>query len=147
MPASHIYVRHLSDPGGFDTVTRLRDPVPADGRKVPGGWWPPLMLDPGWIRENHHRFDVFHVHFGFDAIGPAVLAEVVQELKMHDKPLVYTVHDLRNPHHTEPDAHAEQQEVLIAAAQALITLTPGAAQVMAARWNRQVHVLPAPACG
>ena len=144
VPASHIYVRHLSDPGGFDTVTRLRDPVPADGRKVPGGWWPPLMLDPGWIRENHHRFDVFHVHFGFDAIGPAVLAEVVQELKMHDKPLVYTVHDLRNPHHIEPDAHAEQQEVLIAAAQALITLTPGAAQVVAARWNRQVHVLPHP---
>ena len=68
---------------------------------------------------------MFHVHFGFDAIGPAVLAEVVQELKMHDKPLVYTVHDLRNPHHTEPAAHAEQQEVLIAAAQALITLTPG----------------------
>ena len=79
VPASHIYVRHLSDPGGFDTVTRLRDPVPADGRTVPGGWWPPLMLDPGWIRENHHRFDVFHVHFGFDAIGLAVLAEVEQD--------------------------------------------------------------------
>ena len=30
------------------------------------------MLDPGWIRENHHRFDVFHVHFGSAAIGPAV---------------------------------------------------------------------------
>ena len=55
-----------------DTVTRLRHPVPADGRKVPAGWWPPLMLDPGWIRENHHRFDVFHVHFGSAAIGPAV---------------------------------------------------------------------------
>ena len=36
--------------------------------------------------------------------------------KRHNKPLVYTVHDLRNPHHTESDAHAAQQEELIAAA-------------------------------
>ena len=95
-----------------DSIQQLyasRVVFPPDGRKVPGGWWPPLMLDPKWIRENHHRFDVFDVHFGFDAIGPAVLAEVEQELKLHDKPLVYTLHDLRNPHHTEPDEHAEQQ--------------------------------------
>ena len=112
VPQSHIYVRHLSHPGGFDPVTRLPDPVPADGRKVPGGWWPPLMLNPTWIEEHHNEFDVFHVHFGFDAVGPEVLADVVQELKMHDKPLVYTVHDLRNPHHLDPDAHTEQQDVL-----------------------------------
>ena len=102
VPASHVYVRHLSQPGGRDPVVRLDDPVPADGRTVPGGWWPPLMLEPGWVSDNHHRFDVFHIHFGFDAIGPQVLTEVVQELKMHDKPLVYTVHDLRNPHHPDP---------------------------------------------
>ena len=68
VPASHVYVRHLASPDGAGTVTRLRDPVPADGAKVPGGWWPPLMLDPHWISQNHQRFDVFHIHFGFDAI-------------------------------------------------------------------------------
>ena len=67
------------------------------------------------------RFDVFHIHFGFDAIGPQVLTRSGAELKMHDKPLVYTVHDLRNPHHPEPAAHAEQQDVLVAAAHTLIT--------------------------
>jgi hypothetical protein len=123
---------------------RLNDPVPADGRTVPGGWWPPLMLEPGWVSDNHHRFDVFHVHFGFDAIGPEVLTQVVQELKMYGKPLVYTVHDLRNPHHPEPAAHAEQQEVLLAAAHTVITLTPGAARVIRRRWNRAAHVLPHP---
>ena len=27
------------------------------------------MLDPHWIAQNHKRFDVFHIHFGFDAIS------------------------------------------------------------------------------
>jgi hypothetical protein len=144
VPAAHIYVRHLSHPGGFDRVVRLDDPVPADGRTVPGGWWPPLMLEPGWVSDNHRRFDVFHIHFGFDSIGPDVLTEVVQELKVHDKPLVYTVHDLRNPHHPEPDAHAEQQDVLLAAAHTVITLTPGAARTIRRRWNRSAYVLPHP---
>jgi hypothetical protein len=144
VPASHIYVRHLSEPGGVDPVVRLDDPVPDDGRTVPGGWWPPLMLEPGWVSDNHHRFDVFHIHFGFDAIGPEVLSEVVHELKVHDKPLVYTVHDLRNPHHVEPGAHAEQQDVLLAAAHTVITLTPGAARAIDQRWNRSAQVLPHP---
>lgn len=144
VPASHVYVRHLSPPGWFNPVVRLDDPVPADGRTVPGGWWPPLMLEPGWVSDNHQRFDVFHVHFGFDAVGPEVLTEVVQELKMFDKPLVYTVHDLRNPHHPGPDAHAAQQDVLLAAAHTVITLTPGAARVIRRRWNRSAYVLPHP---
>ena len=144
VPGSHIYVRHLSAPAGTDTVVRLADPEPGDGRTVPGGWWPPLMLEPGWVSTNHDRFDVFHVHFGFDAVGPDVLTDVIHELKIHHKPLVYTVHDLRNPHHLRPDAHAVQQEVVIAAADELITLTAGAAQAIWQRWGRNVHVLPHP---
>jgi hypothetical protein len=144
VPASHVYVRHLSGPGGFDSVVRLADPVPADGRTVPGGWWPPLMLEPGWVSRNHHRFDVFHVHFGFDAITPDTLTGVVQELKSHDKPLVYTIHDLRNPHHDKPQAHAQQQDVLVAAADELITLTPGAARAVRTRWGRRCRVLAHP---
>jgi hypothetical protein len=144
VPASHVYVRHLADPAGVDAVRRLSDPVPRDGRKVPGGWWPPLMLEPGWVTENRDRFDVFHVHFGFDAIAPEDLREVVGELKRHNKPLVYTVHDLRNPHHPERTAHDEQQDVLVAAANALITLTPGAARAVSERWGRNAVVLPHP---
>lgn len=144
VPESHIYVRHLAEPGGRNAVHRLPDPVPSDGRKVPGGWWPPLMLEPGWITDNHDRFDVFHVHFGFDAIAPGDLRKVVEELEQHDKPLVYTVHDLRNPHHTEPTAHDKQQDVLVAAAGTLITLTPGAARAVIERWGRNAVVLPHP---
>lgn len=144
VPGSHVYVRHLADPSGRDTVVRLTDPVPADGRTVPGGWWPPLMLEPGWVSANHDRFDVFHVHFGFDAVGADVLTAVLQELKSHHKPLVYTVHDLRNPHHQDPDQHTLQQDVLIGAADALITLTPGAAREIGRRRDKDALVLPHP---
>lgn len=144
VPGSHVYVRHLSHPDGADGVVRLTDPVPRDGRKVPGGWWPPLMLEPGWVSDNHRLFDVFHIQFGFDALSPQILAEVLQELKMHDKPLLYTVHDLRNPHHPEPEAHSELQDVLIAAARTLITLTPGAAAAVSRRWSRTPEVLAHP---
>lgn len=144
VPSSHVYVRHLSDPRERHAVVRLPDPVPANGRKVPGGWWPPMMLEPGWVSDNSDRFDVFHVHFGFDAVGADVLSGVMQELKLHDKPLVYTVHDLRNPHHRDPEAHILQQDILVAAAAELVTLTPGAAQEIQRRWDRQAHVLPHP---
>ncbi|ODQ99818.1 hypothetical protein BHQ21_24955 [Mycobacterium sherrisii] len=150
VPASHVYVRHLSVPAGAEStestesIVRLPDPEPRDGRTVPGGWWPPLMLEPGWVSQNHDSFDVFHVHFGFDAIGPELLAGVVRELKAHGKPLVYTVHDLRNPHHRDSAAHDRQQEVLVAAADELITLTTGAAQTIWDRWGRRCRVLPHP---
>jgi hypothetical protein len=35
------------------------------------------MLEPTWI-EHHYEFDVFHVLFGFAAIGPEGPTEVVQ---------------------------------------------------------------------
>ncbi|MFD6223986.1 glycosyltransferase family protein [Nocardia asteroides] len=144
VPASHVYVRHLSALDGGDAVVRLTDPPPADGRTVPGGWWPPVMLDPTWIRRNHHRFDVFHVHFGFDTVSPRTLGDIIGELRSHDKPLVYTVHDLRNPHQPDPAGHREQLDVLIDGADELITLTSGAAAEIAHRWGRRCQVLGHP---
>ena len=44
------------------------------------------MLDPEWIAQNHSRFDVFHIHFGFDAISTDVLGEVIDELARYGKP-------------------------------------------------------------
>ncbi|WP_169815521.1 glycosyltransferase [Nocardia inohanensis] len=144
VPASHVYVRHLAPVDGTDAVLRLDDPVPADGRKVPGGWWPPVMLDPAWIRAHHHEFDLFHIHFGFDAVPPHTLREIVELLREHGKPLVYTVHDLRNPHQPDPATHNRLLDTLVPAADALITLTPGAARAIAERWDRTAHVLAHP---
>lgn len=55
------------------------------------------MLQPAWIDEHADDFDVFHLHFGFDALSPDKLQGVAGALHRHGKPLVYTVHDLTNP--------------------------------------------------
>ncbi len=144
VPASHVYVRHLSSPDSDDGVLRLLDPIPADGVKVPGGWWPPVMLEPAWARDHIDDFDVFHIHFGFDAVEPETLTEITQILASNQKPLIYTLHDLRNPHHPDSRAHEEQLDILVPAADEVITLTPGAARRIRERWGRDATVLPHP---
>ncbi len=144
VPANHVYVRHLSDPLGDDAVVRLPDvPLPGAGR-VPGGWWPPGLLEAEWVTANQGAFDVFHVHFGFDAKPPDELRALADALDAAGAPLVVTVHDLRNPHHPEPGLHAAQLGVLVQRADALVTLTPGAAREIARRWGRAAEVLPHP---
>lgn len=143
VPSSHVYVRHLaSEDGGSDRVRRLPDPP----RTTDGGpaWWPPVMLDPDWIRAHREDFDLLHVHFGFDALTPEELAGVVGALRETGKPLVQTVHDLRNPHHLGRGLHDEQLDVLVPAADALVTLTPGATDEIARRWGRTATVLAHP---
>ncbi|MDQ0095991.1 glycosyltransferase [Paeniglutamicibacter psychrophenolicus] len=147
VPANQIYIRHLEhpNPGGAREVLRLPDPRPAGGvRSVQSRWWPPAMLSPEWVRANRHAFDLMHIHFGFDAADPAELRGLAAELRRFGKPLVYTVHDLVNPHQPDPGAHRERLEVLIPAADKLITLTPGAAREIHARWGAEAQVLPHP---
>ena len=51
IPAGHPYVAHLADPDG-DAVLRLPDPAPQVADPLPGQWWPPPMLEPGWVRST-----------------------------------------------------------------------------------------------
>jgi len=144
VPANHVYVRHLTSPDGDDGVRRLADPRPCGAPSDQSVWWPPVMLDPEWIERHHAEFDVFHLHFGFDAQSVENLAGVVRSLREHGKPLVQTVHDLRNPHHGDRAAHDAHLDILVPAADHLVTLTPGAAAVIAQRWGRAAQVLPHP---
>lgn len=142
VPSGHVYVRHLAPLDGSGAV-RLPDPDPADPTRPAGAtWWPPVMLDPEWARHGQH--DVFHLHFGFDACPPEQLQELTGVLRGRGTPFVLTVHDLRNPHHEDPRLHDEQLDVLVNAADALVTLTPGAAREIERRWSRQASVIPHP---
>lgn len=143
IPADHVYVRHLSRPGPVgaepaqhDPVRRLADPTTP--------WWPPTMLDADWVHSHAESFDLVHIHFGFDACAPSGLRDLVAALRAHGKPLVQTVHDLRNPHHETRDAHDEHLDILIPDADALITLTQGAASEIQRRWGRVAQVIPHP---
>lgn len=147
VPFSQVYIRHLDplDHASQIRVTRLPDPVPQSGMhnsQVP--WWPPVMLNPEWVRNNHDHFDLMHIHFGFDALDPHELKRTITELRRFRKPLVYTVHDLVDPHQPDVKAHRALLDVLVNSADDLITLTDGAAVQVAARWGRAAHVLPHP---
>ena len=143
LPQGHVYVDHLSDPTGPQTVHRLPDPAPA--HPVPGApWWPQVMLDEGWIRDHVAEFDVYHLHFGFDQTPPETLQRIADTLHELGKPLVYTVHDLRNPHQEDPAAQDAALDVLVPAADELITLTEGAAREVERRWGRRATVVPHP---
>lgn len=147
VPSSHVYVRHLS-PVGFaavdDGVERLADPPPAGRAAAQSRWWPPAMLDADWVMINADRFDIFHLHFGFDARTPAELEQLVAALRSTGKPFVYTVHDLRNPHHLDRIAHDAQLDILIPAADEVVTLTSGAAREIERRWGRTASVIAHP---
>ena len=140
VPTDHVYVRHLSPPqsasGPERRVVRLRDPQDP--------WWPPPALDPAWLHGRIADFDLMHVHFGFDAREVEDLRGVVDVLAAAGRPLVQTVHDLRNPHHLDRHTHDAHLDVLVPSADALITLTTGAAEEIRRRWGRIATVVPHP---
>lgn len=150
VPSGHVYVRHLAPvadgPAGPDVphdVLRLPDPLVSP--HVPASqWWPPPALEADWVLEHAEDFDLCHVHFGFDARSPEDLADWVAALRATGRPLVQTVHDLRNPHHEDRALHDAQLDVLVPAADHLITLTQGAADEIERRWGRRAEVLPHP---
>ena len=142
VPSDHPYVRHLAPVGGDDAVLRLPDP-PIPGAPA-GQWWPSPILEPGWLRAHADELDVVHVHFGFEHRTCAQLRELVTVLRELRLPLVLTVHDLQNPHLTDQGAHVAALDVLVPAAAACLTLTPGAAVEIARRWGVVATVVPHP---
>ncbi|EXF25667.1 hypothetical protein BG28_11300 [Nesterenkonia sp. AN1] len=156
VPASHVYIRHLGHPPEPELeaalgaahappapVHRLPDPPsPRDDPPTGAPWWPPAMLDAAWIKA--HEFDLMHIHFGFDAQTPEQLHEVFDALDARGRPLVYTAHDLWNPHQEDPTLHDSQLEVLFARAREVITLSEQAAAEIWRRWGVKAQVIPHP---
>jgi hypothetical protein len=108
------------------------------------GWVPDPMFSPGMPRRLSDQADLVHLHFGFDHLGPVEIRRWLAELDQAELPLVLTVHDLRNPHHGTPNAHDAVLGVLVPAAAAVVTLTPGAAVEIARRYGRSAEVQPHP---
>jgi hypothetical protein len=140
VPAGHPYVASIApDP----TVARmLADPV-VPGR-APGQWWPPVLLDPAYLRAHDAEFDLLHVHFGLESLPAGRLEEALRIIGDRDIPLVFTVHDLENPQLADQSAYRDRLAAVIDTADELITLTPGVAAHIAARWGRRATVIPHP---
>lgn len=139
IPAGHPYVRHaVADP-----ATVVLPDVPPPGAAA-GQWWPPVMGDAAWVQSNTDRFDVMHVHFGMESFPVAHLHALVRALRAAGRPLIYTVHDLENPQLRDQTRHRDQLDVLVPAADEVVTLTAGAAAAIERRWGRAAVVVPHP---
>jgi hypothetical protein len=141
-------VRVVTVPGTHAYVEAVRpvDVVRVDAPVVsPDPWAPSELWDQEVLTALADGIDVVHVHFGFDHLEPAELRAWTTRLAALGVPLVLTVHDLRNPHHLDRQRHDAHLDVLVPAATAVLTLTPGAAAEIAERWGVRATVVPHPA--
>lgn len=139
VPAGHPYIRQITaDP----RVTVLADPV-APGAD-PAVWWPPAALDPAWIEAHAGEARLLHIHFGTESFPPGHLTDCVDAAHRAGWPVVFTLHDLEHPQLGDGAAYLRQLDELMAGADAVVTLTAGAASEIAERWKRRAVVIPHP---
>lgn len=136
VPAGHAFARSVSP----DTITPLPDP-PVPGAPA-GQWWPHPALELPWVTGTDA--DIVHVHFGFEHRTPAEMDAWIEALRRRGMGLVVTVHDLVNPHLGPDAAYDALLDALVPAADAVLTLTPGAAEEIAQRWGRSATTHPHP---
>jgi hypothetical protein len=139
VPAGHPYVARVTAAEG---VAVLPDPTPAGA--APGQWWPPVVLDPRWVREHAADADLLHVHFGTESFSPEHLAATLDAAHAAGWPVVLTVHDLDHPQLADQAPYAAQLDTLVPRVDALVTLTAGAAGEIRRRWGREALVLGHP---
>ncbi|WP_423922519.1 glycosyltransferase [Frigoribacterium sp. 2-23] len=141
VPAAHPYVRRVSD---HETVRVVDAGVPAGAPA--DQWWPPVALDAAWIDAHAADADVLHVHFGTESFTPEHLAAVLDAAHRAGWAVVQTVHDLAHPQLTadQQGGYARQLDVLVPGADAVVTLTAGAAAEVRQRWGRDALVVPHP---
>ena len=140
IPAGHPYVATVT---ASPDVTLLPDP--AHPGAPAGQWWPPVALDPSWIREHSGDADLLHIHFGTESFSRDHLVESLSAAHEAGWPVVFTVHDIEHPQLSDQADYRAQLDVLIPGADALVTLTPGAAAAIRERWGREAVVSPHPA--
>ena len=133
VPAVHPYVSAVR-PDGVQPV--------AVGRVR--GWDPDPYLDPASVPSWADGVDLVHLHFGFDHLDADTLRAWITALDVAHLPLVFTAHDLRNPHHADPAPHTAMLDVLMERAAAVLTLTDGAAREISERWGRAVEAIAHP---
>lgn len=139
IPAAHPYTRAIADP---HRVQVLPDP-PVPGAPA-GVWWPPVAMTAQWLAARAADYDVLHVHFGLESFSPDELRAALDAARRVGRPVVYTVHDLDNPQLVDQAPYRALLDVIIPAADHLVTLTADTAAEIERRWHRSSRVLAHP---
>ena len=105
----------------------------------PGPW-----LDPGYLAAHAGDVDVVHLHSGYGHLPEDEVVSWAETVRRTGVPLVQTVHQLRDPQQPTRRRHDAHLEALLATAEVVLTLTPGAADEIAARFGRTAIVVAHP---
>jgi hypothetical protein len=100
----------------------------------------------GWHLTAHaDDVDVVHLHTGFGHLAEAELERWTEGVRRLGVPLVVTVHHLRDPADPGSPRHDAHLRAVLATAEVVLALTPGAADVIAERFGRTAIVVACPA--
>ncbi len=135
VPFAHPYLDAVLPPD----VVRVGPPPPADDPWAPSPW-----LDPRYLAAHAEDTDIVHLHFGYDGLTPDEMLAWSETVRRSRIALVVTVHDLRNPHHSTRERHDRHLAALLGAAEVVLTLTEGAADEIAERYQRSCIVVAHP---
>jgi hypothetical protein len=126
-----------------------RDPyvdavLPAGVVRVGPDRSPSRWLDPAFLTAHADEVDVVHVHGGFGHLPADEVVGFTEAIRRTGVPLVATVHQLRDPAQPLPGRHEAHLRALLATAEVVFTLTPGAADEIAETFGRTAIVIAHP---
>jgi beta-1,4-mannosyltransferase len=138
LPGRGLYVRHLGHPEGVDGVHRPTVVLPGSAPR------PPASFDVTWLTEQLGDMQVVHVHGIAPRVSPGQVTAAAAAVKAAGRPLVVTAYHLSDPSGTDEANYAAQLDVLIPAADEVMTITESAREEISRRWSVDATVLPHP---
>jgi beta-1,4-mannosyltransferase len=138
LPGRGLYVRHLGHPEGVDGVHRPTVVMPGSAPR------PPAVFDASWLAAHLDDLQVVHVHSLPPRATPEAVAAAVELVRAAGRPLVVTLYHLSDPSGLDEDNFAAQLDVLVPAADQVITLTEPAREEVLRRWSVSADILPHP---
>lgn len=137
LPGRGLYARHLGHPEGVDAVYRPTVGLPGASRRG-------ASFTPTWLRAHLDTLDVVHVQGLHPGQTPEEVAAAAAVVRESGTPLVVTGYHLSDPAGSDPAGYAAQLDTLVPLADAVVTLTPSAADEIRTRWGAEALVLPHP---
>jgi glycosyl transferase family 4 len=118
--------------------------LPAGVVRVGPAHGPSPWLDPGYLAAHRGEVDVVHVHTGYGHLPEDEVVSWTETVRRTGVPLVTTVHQLGAPGRPSRRRHDAHLAALLATAEVVLTLTPGAADELAERYGRTAIVVAHP---
>ncbi|MFZ0160655.1 MAG: hypothetical protein WAL50_16625 [Kineosporiaceae bacterium] len=140
LPGHSLYARHLSHPEGVDGVHRPTVGLLGAARRAGS-------FAPRWLAAHLDAVDVVHVlglPAGTGREAAAATSAAIDAVRCSGTPLVVTAYHLSDPTGADPIGYADRLSELVLRADAVITLTPSAAEEIRVRWAVEALVMGHP---